>query len=73
MLHTWTRYSASYITIADQRDALVRTKPSPNGTYLWQFGKRYGNSPTIDEAKAWVEALADQAAIPREQRWLSII
>lgn len=72
MLYNWSPYSANYIALAGHKDALVRIKPSPDGTYLWQLGKRYGTSPTIEDAKAWVEGLADHYSIPKEQRWMSL-
>jgi hypothetical protein len=52
--------------------AVVRTVPSPNGQHLWQYGKRYGYSATIEEAKDWVESLADHFSIEPAKRWMTL-
>lgn len=39
--------------------ALVRTKPDPQGMYLWQFRKVVGYAASVAAAKDYVEAGAE--------------
>jgi hypothetical protein len=72
-LYQWQPHRTSpYLVLQGHADAVVRTKTSPNGQYLWQYGKRCGYQPTIEEAKAMVEALADHFSIPPAQRWMKL-
>jgi hypothetical protein len=72
-LYQWQPHRASpYLVLQGHADAVVRTVKSPNGQHLWQYGKRYGYAATVEEAKAWVEALADHYSIPPAQRWMKL-
>jgi hypothetical protein len=47
-----------YLVKFGVKDGLVRTQPSGDKGYLWQCGKTYGFSPTVEEAKEMVEGVA---------------
>lgn len=69
---TWKPHkNAKYIELDGVKDALVRVERLGKG-YLWQCGRKFGHSDTLDEAKAWVEALATHYSIPTAQRWMTI-
>lgn len=76
MQHVWqhevTKQGVLYIRLAghEKKGALVRCFPSPDGTYLWQYGVLVGHAKTIMEATEWVEALAENHGIPKHLRWI---
>lgn len=45
-----------WIAVEGHADALVRTIPSPNGRFMWQFRKVVSYADTVDAAKDYVEA-----------------
>jgi hypothetical protein len=72
-LYQWQPHRTSpYLLLEGHADAVVRAVKSPNGQHLWQYRKRYGYQPSIEEAKAMVEALADHFSIPPDQRWMKL-
>jgi hypothetical protein len=55
--HTWLpAHNPDYLLLQGYSSALVRTKPMPNGKYLWQFRKVAGYADTPEAAKDYVEA-----------------
>lgn len=36
--------------------------------YLWSIGKRYGYAADLEQARAWVEGLFDNATLPADRR-----
>lgn len=60
MQHTWRPHPRlPYLELAGSRDSMVRTKPMPDGRYLWQFRKVVSYAATLDLAKDYVEAGAE--------------
>lgn len=58
--HVWQPHPRMpYIELAGSRDSLVRTKPAPDGRYLWQFRRVVGYAATVDQAREYVEAGAE--------------
>ena len=53
------------------RDACVRTVPSPNGLYLWQFRGVCSYAETIAQAKELVEAGIEYFAVFRRNPYRS--
>jgi hypothetical protein len=74
--YIWQQHAnPRFLELAGHKDALVDTRDAKgkNGRrYLWQYRKRYGYGATIEDAKEWVEVLADHYSIPPAQRWLSL-
>lgn len=58
MNHVWlpSTISPKYILLQGYTAALVRTEPSPDGYYLWQFRKIVGYAGSVQIAKDYVEA-----------------
>lgn len=52
----WETISEKYIGLKNFSDCLVRTIPSPDGRFMWQFRKVVSWADTVEEAKAFVEA-----------------
>lgn len=48
-----------WLVLGGKTDQAVRTKPSPNGKYMWQFRKKIGYSDTVEEAMNEVEAATE--------------
>lgn len=61
MQHTWKPRTESphWLELQGSARAFVRTRPMPDGRYLWQFRKVVSYAPTIDAAKEYVEAGAE--------------
>lgn len=59
--HVWLPHDSqpNYILLQGFTAAMMRTKASPNGKYLWQFRRTAGYAPTIGEAIDIVEAGAE--------------
>lgn len=59
--HVWHIHptNADYVLLQGYTNALVRTKPMPDGRYLWQFRKVASYAPTVEVAKKYVEAGAE--------------
>ncbi len=45
-----------YLLLQGYTCASVRTKPSPNGRFMWQFRKVVSYADSIEQAKEYVEA-----------------
>ena len=56
--HVWHTHHTSphYLLLQGYTCASVRTKPMPDGRYLWQFRKVVSYAATVEEAKNFVEA-----------------
>lgn len=63
--HVWHTHTTvpHYLLLQGFTSAMVRTEPSPNGRFLWQFRKVASWAETVDEAKAYVEAGAEFFAV----------
>lgn len=48
-----------WLVLGGKTDQAVRTKPSPNGKYMWQFRKKSGYSDSVEEAMNEVEAATE--------------
>lgn len=59
MQHTWKPRAQNWLQLDGTSHALVRTKPMPDGRYLWQFRKVVSFAPTIEAAREFVEAGAE--------------
>lgn len=59
MDHVWHPRGTDYVLLQGFTDALVRTKPLPDGRYLWQFRKVASYAETVEKAKDYVEAGAE--------------
>jgi hypothetical protein len=58
--HVWHKHPRMpYLILQGFRDAMVRTEPSPNGRYLWQFRKGIAYADTLEQAVDYVEAGAE--------------
>lgn len=74
MQHVWqhhiTPQGVLYVRLAgfERKNAMVRCKASPDGTFLWQFGMLTGHAKSIQEAIDWVEAMAENHGIPKHLR-----
>lgn len=58
MDHNWQTHPSNpnYLLLQGYTCAHVRTKPMPDGRYLWQFRKVVSYADTIEKAKDYVEA-----------------
>lgn len=56
--HVWHPHASmpKYLLLQGYTSAQVRTEPSPNGRYLWQFRRVAGYADTVELAKDYVEA-----------------
>lgn len=76
MQHVWQHHISPqgvlWVRLAgfEHKHAQVRCKASPDGKFMWQFGLLVGYEPTIPDAIAWVEALAENQSIPASLRWI---
>lgn len=63
--HVWHPHATSphYLILQGFTSALVRTRPSHNGRYLWQFRKVASYADTVEQAKDYVEAGAEFFAV----------
>lgn len=70
--HTWCCHPriGHYEILQGFTAAMVRTKPSPNGRYLWQFRGVASYADTVREAKDYVEAGAEHFAALRRNPYL---
>lgn len=61
MDHVWlpSTLSRDYEFLKGSPNSMVRTKPMPDGRYLWQFRKVASYAPTVAAAKEYVEAGAE--------------
>jgi hypothetical protein len=73
-MYEWSSHTRNprFLELDHEVGAVVDTKLIAGKGYLWQAGKRYGYQPTIEEAKAMAEGIADQLSLPRAQRWLNV-
>ncbi len=66
MEHVWKPHATMpYLELAGTRNAMVRTKPCPDGRYLWQFRKVVSYADTVEQAKNYVEAGAEFFSVMR--------
>ena len=65
--HVWHPHPTNpdYLILQGFTCASVRTKPMPDGRYLWQFRKVVSYAPTIQIAKNAVEAGAEYFHVMR--------
>lgn len=63
----WSVHSTNpdYVVLEGFTSAQVRTKPLPDGRYLWQFRKMVSYAATVEAAKAYVEAGAEYFQVMR--------
>lgn len=56
--HIWHNHpcNADYSVLQGYTSAMVRTKPMPDGRYLWQFRKFVSYAESVEQAKEYVEA-----------------
>lgn len=59
MQFNWKPYGAKWLQLECPCDALVRTEPSPNGEFMWQFGRVVSYAKSVAEARDYVEAGAE--------------
>ena len=60
MDHIWHSHpTMPYLVLQGFTCASVRTKPCPDGRYLWQFGEVASYADSVDMAKDYVEAGAE--------------
>lgn len=61
MEHIWKPHGRvpHYLILEGHKDAMVRTKAMPDGSYLWQFRKTVSYADSIEKAKEYVEAGAE--------------
>ena len=66
-MHIWQPHPEPfpYLMLKGHKDAFVRTSPSPNGRYLWQFRQVVSYADTVDKAKDYVEAGAEYFEVMR--------
>lgn len=56
----------------DDKNFVVRTKPTPNKGYVAVGHKRFAYHDTIEEGQALVEGLYDHYSLPAFKRWLTL-
>jgi hypothetical protein len=55
--HVWHPHpTMPYLLLQGYTCASVRTKPSPDGRFMWQFRKVVSYADTVEAAKEYVEA-----------------
>ena len=61
MQHAWEQHSKllHWVRLNGRNDSAVRTRPMPDGRYLWQFRKVVSYAETVERAKEYVEAGAE--------------
>lgn len=67
----WVRINSKWVGLDGRKDAAVRTVPDPHGLHMWAYGNIAGAETSIERAKDWVEALAENDDIPPVDRWIN--
>lgn len=68
--HVWREHpSLPYLLLQGYTCAQVRTKPLPDGRYLWQFRKVAGYAATLRDAIDCVEAGSEFFQVFRRNPW----
>jgi hypothetical protein len=62
MQFVWKRLGNHWLQLECKVDAFVRTEPSPNGQFLWVFGRVSSYASTVAAARDYVEAGAEYYA-----------
>ncbi len=65
MEHVWKQRAINWIQLEGPSHALVRTKPMPDGRFLWQFRKVVSFADSVKAAQDYVEAGAEFFEIMR--------
>lgn len=73
-MYEWRNHTRNprFIELDHEIDAAVDTRELHGKGFLWQAGKRYGYQPTIEEAKAMAEGVADHFSLPSAKRWMAL-